>query len=118
MSAQLLDGKAQSKTLRDELKQAFSTFNAERGMWPTLAVLRIGDDEASAGYARAIEKTCQGVGAGFQMIELPAAITQGDAVETIVDTYLAHREGPQEPFLAAYRRLGQAPFKEALYGRQ
>jgi hypothetical protein len=34
---------------------------------PTLAVLRIGDDEASAGYARAIEKTCQGVGAGFRM---------------------------------------------------
>jgi sulfite reductase (NADPH) hemoprotein beta-component len=26
------------------------------------------------------------------------------------------RAGPQENFLAAYRRLGQAPFKEALYG--
>jgi sulfite reductase (NADPH) hemoprotein beta-component len=39
-----------------------------------------------------------------------------DAVETVVDTYLKHREGPAEDFLAAYRRLGQAPFKEALYG--
>ncbi|MHA1552978.1 MAG: nitrite/sulfite reductase [Alphaproteobacteria bacterium] len=38
------------------------------------------------------------------------------AVETVVDTYLAHRDGPQESFLAAYRRLGQSPFKEALYG--
>jgi sulfite reductase (NADPH) hemoprotein beta-component len=39
-----------------------------------------------------------------------------DAVETVVDTYLKHRENPDEDFLAAYRRLGQAPFKEALYG--
>src|SRR5690606_7775319 len=39
-----------------------------------------------------------------------------DAVETVVDTYLKHRRGPQENFLAAYRRLGKEPFKEALYG--
>ena len=39
-----------------------------------------------------------------------------DAIETLVDTYLARRDTPDEDFLAAYRRLGQAPFKEALYG--
>jgi sulfite reductase (NADPH) hemoprotein beta-component len=39
-----------------------------------------------------------------------------DAVEKVVDTYLQVRAGPEENFLAAYRRLGQAPFKEALYG--
>jgi sulfite reductase (NADPH) hemoprotein beta-component len=39
-----------------------------------------------------------------------------DAVETLVDTYLAKRVSPEEPFLAAYRRLGPEPFKEALYG--
>jgi sulfite reductase (NADPH) hemoprotein beta-component len=39
-----------------------------------------------------------------------------DAVERVVDTYLKVRENPEENFLAAYRRLGQAPFKEALYG--
>ena len=38
-----------------------------------------------------------------------------DAVEKVVDTYLKLRSGPQEPFLAAYGRLGAAPFKEALY---
>jgi len=38
-----------------------------------------------------------------------------DAVETVLDTYLAQRaEG--EDFLHTYRRLGPAPFKEALYG--
>jgi sulfite reductase (NADPH) hemoprotein beta-component len=37
-----------------------------------------------------------------------------DAVETLVDTYLAHRQG-EERFLDTYRRLGMAPFKEAVY---
>jgi sulfite reductase (NADPH) hemoprotein beta-component len=37
-----------------------------------------------------------------------------DAIETILDTYLKLRE-PGEEFLAAYRRVGPKPFKEALY---
>ena len=37
-----------------------------------------------------------------------------DAIETILDTYLKHREAGEE-FLATYRRLGPKPFKEALY---
>ena len=38
-----------------------------------------------------------------------------DAVEKVVERYLELRTGPEEPFLAAYTRLGDAPFKEALY---
>jgi sulfite reductase (NADPH) hemoprotein beta-component len=38
-----------------------------------------------------------------------------DAVEKVVDRYLELRTGPDEPFLAAYARLGDGPFKEALY---
>jgi sulfite reductase (NADPH) hemoprotein beta-component len=38
-----------------------------------------------------------------------------DAVEKVVDRYLELRADPSEPFLAAYNRLGPAPFKEALY---
>jgi sulfite reductase (NADPH) hemoprotein beta-component len=60
-----------------------------------------GDEQASVGEI---------IGHGFSSAEVI------DAVETLVDTYLKHRESPQENFLAAYRRLGQAPFKEALYG--
>ncbi len=37
------------------------------------------------------------------------------AVERIVRAYLALRDGPEETFLQAYRRLGLAPFKAALY---
>jgi sulfite reductase (NADPH) hemoprotein beta-component len=38
----------------------------------------------------------------------------GDAVERVVDVYLARREGG-ERFLDTYRRLGMTPFKEAAY---
>ncbi|HEY8007476.1 MAG TPA: nitrite/sulfite reductase [Methylocella sp.] len=41
-----------------------------------------------------------------------------DAIETVVDTYLKYRTNSAEDFLAAYRRIGMAPFKEALYGRE
>ena len=39
------------------------------------------------------------------------------AIETIVETYKTQRNGADEPFLATYRRVGMAPFKEALYER-
>ncbi|HWE18306.1 MAG TPA: nitrite/sulfite reductase [Hyphomicrobiaceae bacterium] len=38
-----------------------------------------------------------------------------DAVQKVVERYLELRAGPDEPFLAAYKRLGDGPFKEALY---
>ncbi|MCK9992201.1 MAG: sulfite reductase (NADPH) hemoprotein beta-component [Alphaproteobacteria bacterium] len=38
-----------------------------------------------------------------------------DAVEKVVETYLKIRTGPDENFLAAVRRAGIAPFKDALY---
>jgi sulfite reductase (NADPH) hemoprotein beta-component len=37
------------------------------------------------------------------------------AVERLIEAYLDHRAEPGETFLAAYRRLGAAPFKAALY---
>jgi sulfite reductase (NADPH) hemoprotein beta-component len=49
------------------------------------------------------------IGRGFG----PDEIT--DAIEKIVETYLALRSAPSEKFLDFYRRVGPAPFKEALY---
>jgi sulfite reductase (NADPH) hemoprotein beta-component len=50
------------------------------------------------------------LGHGFVADDVPAAI------ERLVDAYIARRESPAEAFIDAYRRLGEAPFKEALYG--
>jgi sulfite reductase (NADPH) hemoprotein beta-component len=49
------------------------------------------------------------IGPGFRAEAVP------EAIDTIISTYLANRnEG--EDFLATWRRIGAAPFKEALYG--
>ena len=50
------------------------------------------------------------LGPGFEAEKVP------DAIERLVDAYLERRESPDEPFIAAFRRIGEAPFKEALYG--
>ena len=38
-----------------------------------------------------------------------------DAIDRVVNTYLDIRQGPEERFIDTYRRLGETPFKEALY---
>ena len=48
------------------------------------------------------------LGPGFAGNEVP------DAIETILNTYVKLRQ-PGEEFLAAYRRVGPQPFKDALY---
>ena len=60
-----------------------------------------GDERASIGEI---------IGRGFSTAEVV------DAVETLVDTYMAHRSSAAEPFVETYRRIGPSPFKEALYG--
>jgi sulfite reductase (NADPH) hemoprotein beta-component len=49
-------------------------------------------------------------GPGFPADEIVSA------VERLVKAYLEHRSSVEETFLETYRRLGMAPFKEALYG--
>jgi len=58
-----------------------------------------GDENASVGEI---------IGPGF------SSETVTDAVEAIVDTYVAQRQG-DETFLSFYRRVGAEPFKEAVY---
>ena len=49
------------------------------GVAPTLAVLRLGDDKAAAGYARAIEKNCASVGVDFRAEVMDVDVTQAAA---------------------------------------
>ncbi|MDV7340175.1 nitrite/sulfite reductase [Terasakiella sp. A23] len=50
------------------------------------------------------------IGAGLSSDEVV------DAVETIINVYLGLRNSPEETFLEALDRVGETPFKEALYG--
>jgi sulfite reductase (NADPH) hemoprotein beta-component len=61
------------------------------------------------GSADEITSVGEIIGRGFSSEEIT------DAIEQIVDTYLGLRLSPDERFIDAYRRVGPAPFKEALY---
>lgn len=50
------------------------------------------------------------VGPSFSAEAVPGAI------EAIIATYLRLRTGAAEPFIQTYRRVGRAPFRDALYG--
>ena len=49
------------------------------------------------------------IGPGFRAEAVP------EAIDTIISTYLANRNDGED-FVATWRRIGAAPFKEALYG--
>jgi len=50
------------------------------------------------------------LGRGVTAEEVPGAL------EKLLDHYMGARQNDNETFIEAYRRLGDAPFKEALYG--
>jgi methylenetetrahydrofolate dehydrogenase (NADP+)/methenyltetrahydrofolate cyclohydrolase len=83
MSAQLLDGNALSKSLKARVKEDVERLRAEHDVTPTLAVVRIGDDDAAAGYARAIEKNCKSVNVAYQPHVLDASATQEEAADLV-----------------------------------
>ena len=60
---------------------------------------------------------CEGADTSLGQITGPGFDENGivDAVETATQVYLSNKQG-EERFLDTYRRIGMAPFKEALYG--
>jgi sulfite reductase (NADPH) hemoprotein beta-component len=60
---------------------------------------------------------CEGADTSLGQITGPGFDENGmvDAIETATEVYLSHKQG-SERFLDTYRRIGMAPFKEAIYG--
>ena len=60
--AKLLDGKAVSAFVREQIKKEAESFKAKTGRTPGLAVIRVGDDKASEIYVRNKMRACDEVG--------------------------------------------------------
>ena len=76
--AELLDGKAISKILKDEIKLEIAQWK-EKGVQPKLAVILVGDDPASVVYAKSKQKVAEGMGMAFELFTMT-----GDTPETVV----------------------------------
>lgn len=73
--AQIIDGKAISQKIKDELKEKVRELR-EQGGEITLAVIQVGDDPASGVYVRNKKKGCEYTGIRSLSFELPGQTTQ------------------------------------------
>jgi methylenetetrahydrofolate dehydrogenase (NADP+)/methenyltetrahydrofolate cyclohydrolase len=80
MTAQIIDGKTLAQNICDDLKQKISALN---GQVPSLAVILVGDDEASRIYVRNKKKKAQETGIDCDVIELSASIGENALLQII-----------------------------------
>lgn len=80
----IIDGKKISQEIKDEVKEQVAELKAQ-GTEITLAVVKVGDDPASAVYVRNKEKACEYVGMNSKKIEKPADTTEEELLDLIAD---------------------------------
>lgn len=80
--AKIIDGKLVSKTIRESVAQEVALLK-ERGIFPKLAVILVGNDPASAVYVRNKEKACLETGIEPLQITLPEETTEEELLALI-----------------------------------
>ena len=82
--AKIIDGKAISTAIREEIKSETEAFAKTYGFRPGLAVVIVGEDPASQVYVRNKRRACEEVGFYSEAYELPATTTQ-EELNALVD---------------------------------
>ncbi|MDH5216506.1 MAG: bifunctional methylenetetrahydrofolate dehydrogenase/methenyltetrahydrofolate cyclohydrolase FolD [Gammaproteobacteria bacterium] len=81
--AQIIDGKAIAKGLREELKARVDQLKNEGQREPGLAVILVGDDPASHVYVNNKRKACEEIGIRSLEHDLPSTTSQEELVRLI-----------------------------------
>ena len=82
MTAQIIDGKALSAQLRTEVAQRAATLTAQ-GTKPGLAVVLVGDNQASQVYVRNKVKACEDVGFHSVLEKYDASMTEAELLARV-----------------------------------
>lgn len=77
----LIDGKELSAKIKDEIKNEVKGFMIK----PCLAVIQVGDDEASNIYIKAKEKACNEVGIYFKHLKYDVNVLEKEIVNKIIE---------------------------------
>lgn len=77
-----IDGKAVSAAFREKLKEDVARLT-EQGMQPGLAVVIVGDDQASRVYVNNKKKACQQLGIYSEEYALSGEITEEELLELV-----------------------------------
>ncbi len=79
----ILDGRALSQTVRDEVAAGVAEMQQKHGVTPGLAAVLVGDDPASAVYVRNKERACAAAGIYSQTFRLPADTLQSELLHLV-----------------------------------
>lgn len=82
--AYIIDGKAISAQIREEIAQKVQVYSEKTGTRPGLAVIIVGDNPASQVYVRNKKKACEQVGFNSWVYEMPESTTQ-DELNALID---------------------------------
>ncbi len=85
MSAQLIEGKKISDSIREEIKLEADRLKSE-GITPGLVVILVGEDPASQVYVRNKAKACEQLGYYSEVVRLPAETSQQELL-SLIDRY-------------------------------
>lgn len=80
--AKIIDGKKISAEIKQELKEKVAAYK-EQGIEITLAVVKVGNDPASAVYVRNKEKACEYVGIKSRTLALPEETTEEELLNIV-----------------------------------
>ena len=78
----IIDGKQISLDIKNELKEKVAKYK-EKGIEITLAVVKVGNDPASAVYVRNKEKACEYVGINSKTLALPEETTEEELLNVV-----------------------------------
>ena len=81
--AKIIDGKAISKAVREEIAADVVAFKEKHGAAPGLAVIIVGNDPASQVYVRNKKRACEEVGFYSESYELPEDTRQEELVALV-----------------------------------
>ena len=80
--AVIMDGKALAQKIRLEEKEKVEKLN-QKGIYPKLAVIMVGEDKASKVYVKNKSKACTEVGISYEEFLLPENTTMEELLQTI-----------------------------------
>lgn len=80
--AQLIDGKAVSAQIKEELKEKTAK-KKEQGVEISLAVIQVGNDPASSVYVNNKKKACEYIGINSIAYELPEETTEKELIDLV-----------------------------------
>ncbi|MBL3642153.1 bifunctional methylenetetrahydrofolate dehydrogenase/methenyltetrahydrofolate cyclohydrolase FolD [Bacillus sp. RHFB] len=84
MSAQIINGKEIAESVRQEISKEVQQLRG-KNIVPGLAVILVGDNQASQTYVRNKQKACEDLGMHSVLIKKPAELSQEELIQSIAE---------------------------------